>query len=86
MAQVITQPKNSQRNHRSEGFPRAAYFVPGRDGIGVWPISEIVTPEPASAAPTVTNTSKTDCKKTVKLETNRGGLRIARMDPSRKVR
>ena len=27
---------------RSEGFPRAAYFVPGRDGIGVWPISEIV--------------------------------------------
>ena len=28
---------------RSEGFPRAAYFVPGRDGIGVWPISEIAS-------------------------------------------
>ena len=39
----------------SEGFPRAAYFVPGRDGIGVWPISKIVPP---SAAASVTNTSK----------------------------
>ena len=28
--------------HRSEGFPRTGYFVPGRDGIGVWPDSEIV--------------------------------------------
>ena len=28
--------------YRSKGFARAAYFVPGRDGIGVWPNSEIV--------------------------------------------
>ncbi len=43
----------------SEGFARAAYFVPVRNGIGVWPISEIV-PAPASPpAPSVTNTSKT---------------------------
>ena len=41
--------------NRSEGFARAAYFVPGRDGIGVWPISEIV-PAPAS----VTNISDFD--------------------------
>ena len=27
---------------RSEGFPLAAYFVPGRDGMGVWPNSKIV--------------------------------------------
>ena len=39
--------------NRSEGFPRAAYFVPGRDGIGVWTNSEIV-PAPASAASSVT--------------------------------
>ena len=33
---------------RSEGFPRAAYFVPGRDGMGVWPVSKIVRPAVAS--------------------------------------
>ncbi len=27
---------------RSEGFPLAAYLVPGRDGMGVWPNSKIV--------------------------------------------
>ena len=27
---------------RSEGFPLAAYLVPGRDGMGVWPDSKIV--------------------------------------------
>ena len=42
--------------NRSEGFARTAYFVPGRDGIGVWPNSEIV---PASSASSVANTSKT---------------------------
>ena len=31
---------------RSEGFPRTAYFVPGCDGMGVWPNSEIVLPAP----------------------------------------
>ena len=38
---------------RSEGFARAAYFVPGCDGIGVWPNSEIVpsASAPASSAP-----------------------------------
>ena len=29
---------------RSEGFARTAYFVPGCDGMGVWPNSEIVLP------------------------------------------
>ena len=42
---------------RSEGFARTAYFIPGRDGVGVWPNSEIV---PASAsASSVAYTSKT---------------------------
>ena len=27
---------------RSEGFPRTGYFIPGRDGIGVWQDSRIV--------------------------------------------
>ena len=27
---------------RSEGFPLAGYFVPGRDGMGVWPNSKIL--------------------------------------------
>ena len=40
---------------RSEGFPLAAYLVPGRDGMGVWPTSKIVRP----AAASMTNTSKT---------------------------
>ena len=35
---------------------RAAYFVPGRDGMGVWPNSKIVH-RPGAAS--VTNTSKT---------------------------
>ena len=34
----------------SEGFARAAYFVPGCDGIGVWPNSEIVPAASASAS------------------------------------
>ena len=46
------------RGGRSEGFPRAAYFVPGRDGIGVWPDSEIVQAAAAAAASSVANTSK----------------------------
>ena len=45
--------------HRGEGFARAAYFVPGCDGIGVWPNSEIVPASSASAASSVANTSKT---------------------------
>ena len=49
--------------HRSEGFAGAAYFVPGRDGIGVWPNSEIV---PAPQASSVTNTSKTHKNKNTK--------------------
>ena len=28
--------------YRSEGFPRTGYFIPGRDGIGVWQDSRIV--------------------------------------------
>ena len=42
--------------HRSEGFPLAAYLVPGRDGMGVWPNSEIV--RRAAAASSMTNTWK----------------------------
>ena len=42
--------------NRSEGFARAAYFVPGRDGMGFWPNSEIV--HPSAAAASVANTSK----------------------------
>ena len=40
--------------NRSEGFPLAAYLIPGRDGMGAWPNSEIVSAPPASVA----NTSK----------------------------
>ena len=40
---------------RSEGFPLAAYLIPGRDGMGVWPDSKIVPSDAAS----MTNTSKT---------------------------
>ena len=43
---------------RSEGFPRTAYFIPGRDGMGVGAISEIVSSAPAAAS-SMTNTSKT---------------------------
>ena len=39
---------------RSEGFPLAAYLIPGRDGIWGWPNSKIV-----GASASVTNTSKT---------------------------
>ena len=39
---------------RSEGFPLAAYLIPGRDGMGAWPNSKIV-PDAASVA----NTTKT---------------------------
>ena len=46
--------------HRSEGFPLAAYFIPGRDGMGAWPNSKIVG---ASSSLSVTNTSKTYKKK-----------------------
>ena len=35
--------------YRSEGFPLTGYFVPGRDGIGVWPIPKIVHPPSASS-------------------------------------
>ena len=41
---------------RSEGFPLAAYFIPGRDGMGAWPNSKIVGASSAS----VTNTSDFD--------------------------
>ena len=43
---------------RSEGFPLAAYLVPGRDGMGAWPNSEIV--RAAGAASSMTNTSDFD--------------------------
>ena len=42
---------------RSEGFPLAAYLIPGCDGMGAWPNSEIVGSAPAPAS--MTNTSKT---------------------------
>ena len=32
----------SRGQYRSEGFARAAYFVPGCDGAGVWQDSEIL--------------------------------------------
>ena len=32
----------SLSTYRSEGFARAAYFVPGCDGAGVWQDSEIL--------------------------------------------
>ena len=42
-------------NNRNEGFPLAAYLIPGRDGMGAWPNSKIVR----AGAASVTNTSKT---------------------------
>ena len=50
---------------RSEGFPRTRYFIPGCDGMGVWPNSEIV---PASAA--AASFTKID-KIRVKIDYNR---------------
>ncbi len=46
--------KAREQIDRSEGFPRAGYFVPGHDGMGVWPNSEIVR---RSGAASLTNTS-----------------------------
>ena len=40
--------RDSSSSNQSEGFARAAYFVPGRDGMGVWPNSEIVPPPPSA--------------------------------------
>ena len=40
----------TQAISRSEGFARAAYFVPGRDGMGVWPNSEIVPSAPPASS------------------------------------
>ena len=46
---------------RSEGFARAAYFVPGCDGAGVWQDSEIL-PAPSLLENVHPNTSKTPKK------------------------
>ena len=35
---------------RSEGFPLAAYSIPGREGRGAWPESRIVPSAAAAAA------------------------------------
>lgn len=47
--------------NRSKGFARAAYFVPGRDGIGAWPISKIAPP--LGAPSSVTDTYKNQIMK-----------------------
>ena len=70
----------SRMYHRSEGFPRTAYFVPGRDGIGVWPDSEIVRSAAAAA-------SSLACRSLTNILILDfllgGGLRSVRIDPSR---
>ncbi len=50
--QLIYRPQTRHLAYtsRSEGFPLAAYLVPGRDGMGVWPNSEIVRAADASSA------------------------------------
>ena len=35
--------------HRSEGFPRTGYFIPGRDGMGAWQISGVIQAAAACA-------------------------------------
>ena len=57
---------NIRGSYRSEGFPLAAYLVPGRDGMGAWPNSKIVQEADASS---MTNTSKIHKSSTNKKST-----------------
>ena len=51
---------------RSEGFARTAYFVPGCDGMGVRPNSEIVQPRPP--APSLRPPPKKNLENTYKVK------------------